>query len=152
MSDISVNELSDTQLRVERLIAASPERVFALWTEPDQLAKWWGPEGYELPALAMDVRPGGSWRATTRGTDGLSRTVSGIYRAVEKPKRLVMSWGWHDDRGGRGHETEITVTFEPTPGGTKLVLLQQEFETKTDRDRHHQGWSSTFNKLARIGA
>jgi uncharacterized protein YndB with AHSA1/START domain len=100
----------------------------------------------------MDVRPGGAWRTTMRGTDGLARTVSGVYRAVERPKRLVMSWAWHDDKGGRGHETEITVTFEPAPGGTRLVLLQQQFQTKAECEQHSFGWSSTFNKLARIGA
>ncbi len=144
--------IADTELRVERLIPAPPERVFALWTEPDQLVKWWGPEGYQVPAIAMDVRPGGSWRTTMIGTDGVTRIVSGVYRAIEPPRRLVMTWGWHDDKGGRGHETEITVTFAPAPGGTKLVLLQKEFATKAERDGHNAGWSSSFDKLARIGA
>jgi uncharacterized protein YndB with AHSA1/START domain len=63
-----------------------------------------------------------------------------------------MSWAWHDDEDSRGHETEITVTFEPAPGGTRLVLWQQQFQTKTDRDQHNFGWSSTFDKLTRLGA
>jgi uncharacterized protein YndB with AHSA1/START domain len=149
---VSDTVIADTELRVERLIPAPPERVFALWTEPEQLVKWWGPEGYQVPAIAMDVRPGGSWRTTMIGTDGVTRTVSGVYRAIEPPRRLVMTWGWLDDKGGRGHETEITVTFAPAPGGTKLVLLQKEFATKSERDGHNVGWSSSFDKLARIGA
>jgi uncharacterized protein YndB with AHSA1/START domain len=141
--------MSDRSLRLERLIAAPPERVFDLWTDPELLVQWWGPEGYQIPAHTLDVRPGGKWITTMRGTDGILRTVSGVYRAVEPPRRLVMSWAWHDDKGGRGHESEITVTFDPAPGGTKLVLTQQEFATVGERDAHAAGWTSSFNKLGK---
>ena len=104
----------DKVLRMERVIAASPERLFALWSEPEELVKWWGPEGFTTPKYTMDVRPGGRWRTTMHSPDGKDHTVSGIYRAIEPPKRLVFTWGWDDAAGMRGHETEITVTFEPT--------------------------------------
>ena len=86
-------------LRMERIIAATPERLFALWTEPEELIKWWGPEGYTTPKHAMDVRPGGRWRTTMRSPDGKDHTVSGIYRTLEPPRRLVFTWGWDDDAG-----------------------------------------------------
>jgi uncharacterized protein YndB with AHSA1/START domain len=142
--------MNDRTLRVERLIAAPPERVFDLWTEPDLLVQWWGPEGYAVPSHDLDVRPGGQWTTTLRGTDGLLRIVSGVYRVIEPPHRLVMSWAWHDDQGRRGNESEIVVTFDPAPGGTRLVLLQQEFATTADRDGHAGGWTSSFNKLSKI--
>jgi len=142
----------DTVLRLERLIAAPPERVFELWTNPDLLVQWWGPEGTDVPAHAIDVRPGGRWRTTMRSADGTLNTVSGVYRVIDRPRRLVFTWGWDDEAGVRGQETEVTVTFEPAPGGTKLVLLQSEFESKDWRDRHHRGWSSSFDCLAREAA
>jgi uncharacterized protein YndB with AHSA1/START domain len=142
----------DTVLRLERLIAAPPERVFELWADPDLLVRWWGPEGTDVPAHAHDVRPGGRWRTTLRSADGTLHTVSGVYRVIDRPRRLVFSWGWDDESGVRGHETEVTVTFEPAPGGTKLVLLQSEFESKDWRDRHRLGWSSSFDCLAREAA
>ena len=46
---------NDTTLRMERVIAATPERLFALWSEPEELVKWWGPEGFTTPEHAMDV-------------------------------------------------------------------------------------------------
>ena len=142
--------MTDTELRLERLIAAPPESVFALWTEPELIIKWWGPEGYQIPVHALDIRPGGRWRTTMRTPDGGRRTVSGVYRAIEPPRRLVFTWGWEDDKGARGHETEVTVTFEAAPGGTRLVLRQQSFESKESRDNHGKGWSSSFNRLARM--
>jgi len=144
----AVNE--DLVLRIERLVAAPPERVFALWTEPSELVKWWGPDGFDVPNQSLDVRPGGSWRTTMRSPEGTSHIVSGVYRVVEPPHRLVFTWGWEDDNGVRGHETEVTVTFEPAPGGTRLTLTQQTFQDQDARDKHGFGWNSSFDCLARV--
>jgi len=103
--------MSDTVLHLERLIAAPPERVFAHWVEPALLVKWWGPEGAHIPEHAIDVRPGGAWRTTMGFSDGRRMTVSGVYRTIDAPKRLVFTWAWEDEKGERGHETEVTVEF-----------------------------------------
>jgi uncharacterized protein YndB with AHSA1/START domain len=142
----------DQVLRLERMIAASPERLFELWTEPRELVKWWGPDGYDTPEHALDVRPGGRWRTTMRSPEGTRHTVSGVYRTIERPRRVVFTWAWTQDDGSRGHETEVTVTFEPAPGGTRLVLLQQAFQDKGARDSHRKGWSSSLECLARAAA
>jgi uncharacterized protein YndB with AHSA1/START domain len=142
----------DWILRLERLIPAPPERVFEFWTEPEQLAKWWAPDGYDVSVRALEVRPGGRWTTTMRSADGRTLTISGVYRAMEPPKRLVFTWAWDDDKGKRGHETEITVTFAPVPGGTQLKLVQQTFETAKERDRHSGGWTSTFARLEAVVA
>jgi uncharacterized protein YndB with AHSA1/START domain len=140
----------DDVLRLERLIAAPPERVFALWTEPDLLVKWWGPEGFDVPVHSLDVRNGGRWRTTMRSPEGKLHTVSGVYRVIEPPRRLVFTWGWDDEQGRRGHETEVTVTFESAPGGTRLVLQQQAFQNKESRAQHSHGWESSFDCLERV--
>ena len=143
-------EVSETTLRLERLIPSPPEVLFAFWTEPAQLLRWWGPEGYETSVQALDTRPGGRWRTTLRRSDGSVLAMSGVYRIVEPPRRLAFTWAWEDESGARGHETEVMVSFEATPGGTRLVLLQQRFETKQARDNHNIGWSSGFDRLAKI--
>jgi uncharacterized protein YndB with AHSA1/START domain len=140
--------MNDNVLRLERLIAAPPERVFALWTEPDQLVKWWGPEGFDVPESALNVRVGGRWCTTMRAPDGRLLIVSGVYRVIDPPNRLVLTWAWDDDNGVRGHETEITITFQSAPGGTRLTLVQQTFATAEGRDRHCHGWLSSFVCLA----
>ena len=104
---------------------------------------------HTTPTYSMDVRPGGRWHTTMRRPDGSEHVVSGIYRAIEPPKRLVFTWGWDDDAGMRGHETEITVTFEPAPGGTRMTLVQQTFVDTDSRNRHEHGWGSSFVCLAR---
>ena len=147
MSDATASE---TTLRLERLIAAPPELLYALWTEPAELIRWFAPEGYEVSVDVLDTRPGGGWRTTLRSSDGDRRAMSGVYRIVEPPHRLAFTWAWDDENGARGHETEVVVNFEATAGGTRLVLLQQRFENEQTRDRHTAGWSSSFDRLARI--
>jgi uncharacterized protein YndB with AHSA1/START domain len=144
--------MNDRVLEIERLIPAPPERVFEYWTEPELLAQWFGPEGCDIPTRSLDVRPGGKWRTIIRSPDGKLRTVSGVYNTIERPRRLVFTWGWDDEDGVRGHETEVTVTLEPTPGGTRLKLVQQDFENSEVRNLHNGGWSSSFNKLQKIAA
>jgi len=139
--------MNDTELRIERLIAAPPERVFQYFTDPKLFTTWWGPEGMTSTAHVLDVRVGGAWRTTMHSRDGKNMTVGGTYRAVETPRRLVFTWAWEDDKGARGFETEVTITFAAAPGGTKLTILQKEFETAESRDQHGRGWNSTLDKL-----
>jgi uncharacterized protein YndB with AHSA1/START domain len=142
--------LSENELRLERLIPAPPERVFALWTEPAEIVKWWAADRHEIPVSDFDVRPGGKWHATYRTPVGGRRTVSGVYRTVEPPRRLVFSWAWLDDEGRRGQETEVSVTLEPISGGTRLVLLHRNFASAASRERHDQGWSASLDFLVKI--
>lgn len=67
MSDADANE---TMLRLERIIPSSPEDLFALWIEPEQIARWWAPDGYEATVHDLHVRPGGHWRICGAGKDG----------------------------------------------------------------------------------
>jgi uncharacterized protein YndB with AHSA1/START domain len=142
--------MNDNVLEMERLIPAPPERVFEYWTEPELVAKWFGPGDFDVPASQLDLRPGGKWRTTIRSPEGQLRTVSGVYNTIEPPRRLVFTWAWDDDDGVRGHETQVTVTLEPTPGGTRLRLVQQDFQNREVRDRHDGGWGSSLSKLQRL--
>jgi uncharacterized protein YndB with AHSA1/START domain len=143
-------ESGDTALRIERLIAASPEILFGLWIDPAQLVKWWAPEGYQTLVHALETRPGGRWRVGLCGPDGSTPSMSGVYRIVEPPRRLAFTWAWDGEGGKRGHESEVTVDFEAAPGGTRLVLVHQRFEGKPARDRHNNGWTAALDHLAKI--
>jgi len=145
-----MTEQDETTLRLERLIPSPPEVLFALFVEPARLLRWWAPDGYEPSIDALDACPGGRWRTILRRPDGGAIATSGVCRVVEPPRRLAFSWAWEDQSGARGHETEVMVSFEATPGGTRLVLRQQRFESKQARDNHNAGWSSGFDRLAKI--
>jgi uncharacterized protein YndB with AHSA1/START domain len=144
-------DLSERTLVIERVFRASPERVFRAWTDPAVLATWWGPEGYTTPELTFDLRAGGAWRTVMRSPEGNAHPVSGVYREVDPPRRLVLTWAWDED-GERGHETEIEITFAPAGNGTLMRLVQRIFQSGPARDRHRHGWTQSFAKLERLFA
>jgi len=143
---------SETTLRLERLIAAPPEQLFALWTEPSQVMKWWAPEGYTVSAHSFDMKPGGRWRVAMRRADGGEVATCGVYRVVDPPHRLTFTWAWENEDGARDHETEVTVIFETSPGGARLTLVQRRFESKRARDDHGRGWSGCLVRIATVAA
>jgi uncharacterized protein YndB with AHSA1/START domain len=145
-----MSEVEETTLRLERLIAAPPEILFELFVRPDELVKWWAPDGFVAVVDTLNVQPGGRWRTMLRRPDGSGLATSGIYRVVEPPRRLAFTWAWEDASGARGHESEVSVSFEPAPGGTRVVLVQQRFETRQARDNHDRGWSGSLDRIGRI--
>ena len=133
-------------LRISRSFAAPREQVFRALTEPDQLVKWWGPRGFTVPECALAVRPGGAWRTVMRSPEGRDHIVSGVYREVVPPARLVFTWAWEGE-GGRGHETLVTIELHEQGDRTELTLRQETFESESARDQHAHGWASCLDCL-----
>lgn len=153
-SAIAETAATDTEIKLvlERLLPASPERVFDAWVNPEMLAKWWGPEGYSTPELSLNVETDGSWRTVMVAPDGEQHFVSGLYREIERPDRLVFTWGWETANGERGHDSEVEVTFRPAGSGTHLQLIHRRLESPTSRDSHRDGWILSLNCLERFVA
>ena len=136
--------INDTALRIERLFAAPRQKLFDYWAQPELLATWFGPEGFTIPNYEIEPRENGGWHVTMLSPDGVKHIVSGVYRVIESPSRIAFTWAWHDDAGARGHETLVDVRFEDAPGGTKMILVQREFEDAETASRHTMGWASCF--------
>jgi uncharacterized protein YndB with AHSA1/START domain len=147
---MSDTDATETTLRLERFIPSSPEDLFALWIEPEQLARWWAPDGYEAAVHDLDVRPDGRWRIVLRGAGGQEIAMGGVFRIVEPSRRLAFSWAWEEAPEMHCNVTEVTASFEPVPGGTRLVLVHQNFGSQDVRDRHLGGWSASFDRLAKL--
>ena len=134
-------------LRLNRTFKARRDRVFQAFTDARRLQKWWGPKGMSVPVCELEPVPGGAWRTTMRGEDGKEYTVSGVYREIDAPARLVFTWAWTQDDGRRGHETLVTLEFMDQGEETELVLTQEGFQDEDARDKHQGGWSSSFDCL-----
>lgn len=159
MSDVGTDTAKSTStksedrvLEIERHIKATPEKVFDAWTKPEQLVKWWGPEGFNVPEHVISVVKGGGWRTVMRSPEGTLHTCAGVYRTIDRPNRLEFTWAWEQEDGKPGHETLVAVTFEPADGGTRMRLVQKTFESATARDGHRGGWTSSFDCLERLFA
>lgn len=152
-ADMATKEGTDTTtderiLVITRRFEASRERVFEAWIDPRHVVHWWGPHGFTVPHLEMDVRPGGAYRIGMHSAEHGEYVVRGVYREIEPPGRLVMTWAWEDDNGEPGHETLLTLTFEEADGGTVLTLHQAVFDSAAQRDSHREGWGECLERLA----
>lgn len=76
-----------TSLTIKRRLKAPPAKVFAAWTSPDLLMRWFGPEGIENVSADCDARVGGAFRIVMRAADGETHEVSGIYQELTRGDR-----------------------------------------------------------------
>lgn len=139
---------NELELVITRVFNAPRALVFAAWTEPEHLAHWSGPQGFTTPHSDMDLREGGKYRACLRSPQGEDHWVTGVYKAIEPPHRLVMTHAWEDEQGRPGPETLITITLsEDAPGKTRMHFRQTGFDSAPSRDGHGEGWTSSFDRL-----
>lgn len=136
------------ELLITRDFDAPRDLVYAAWTRPEHLARWWGPQGYVNIAWQMDVRPGGTWFRRMQAPDGTLMTKRGVYREVVPPERLVFTYLNDYADGTREAETLVIVTFEERGAGTRLTLHHTGFETAQSRAGHEGGWSSCLERFA----
>jgi uncharacterized protein YndB with AHSA1/START domain len=141
--------VDDRILRLVRVFDAPRERVYAAWTDPEQFAEWFGPQGVRTVYCDLDVRVGGAWRL--QGEDERRRyAVSGVYLEVKPPERLRFTWAWHDKgehANTREHETVVTVEFRALGARTEMNLVQGRFVDATGTANHNRGWTSSLVKL-----
>src|SRR3981081_2563312 len=83
------NSEMDREVVITRVFDAPRALVFRAWTDPQHLARWWGPQGFSNPVCETDVRIGGAWRIVMRGPDGAEYPGGGVYREIVVPERLV---------------------------------------------------------------
>ncbi|MGH7444184.1 MAG: SRPBCC family protein [Longimicrobiales bacterium] len=144
-----VKQAEELTLRLERLVRADRARVFAAWTEPEELAKWSAPKGLTIPEGDVDLRVGGRWRVVMVEPDGRRHEAFGRYLEVTPPERLVYTHQWVDGDGSTP-ETTLTLEFHEAPGGTRMVLTQVGFADAGGRDGHEYGWSSALDNLVAL--
>ncbi len=133
-------------LVLKRTFAAERDRVFAAFTDPAILSRWFGPEGFSIPEAEVDLRVGGRYRITMRSPENTDHTVIGVYRVIDRPDRLSFTWAW-ETGDMPDADTLVTLDFAETAGGTELTLTHEGFPTEEFRDRHEQGWSSSLTCL-----
>lgn len=133
-------------LTLERHYPVAPEKVWRAWTDPQALAKWWGPGGQDPVSLAeVDLRVGGAFRIIFGGPEGREHECAGIYREVVPNRRLVFTWCWPNSTPER--VSLVTILFAAAGGGTDFVFRHEQFFDAAARDGHRRGWTESLAKL-----
>ncbi len=111
---------ADRELVIKRVLDAPRELVFAVWTDPEHVAQWWGPNGFSTTIQEMDVRPDGIWRLVMHGPDGTDYKNKIVFLEVVKPERLV--YKHEPEKGSEPVTFETTVTFADRGNKTELTF------------------------------
>lgn len=136
------------QLHLEKILVVPRERAFAAFVDAEQLRQWWGPTGFTIPSLQFHAVEGTDYRITMQPPDGDAFHIRGTFRAVEPPRRLVYTFIYEEpDRDDQ--ETLVTLTFESSDPGARVVLDQGPFKTTARLDLHRDGWTQTLERLER---
>src|SRR5579864_9338037 len=117
--------MTTTSFTLRRVVDAPSERVFAAWTEPKALKRWWGPPGFTTPSAEVDLRVGGAYKLAMTSPKGETYIVFGTFIAIEAPKKLSYTWAWEADDGAPSHESVVTVEFKPRGDTTEIVLTHE---------------------------
>lgn len=145
------------KLELRRVIRASRERVFAAWTRPEELRKWFVPGGIHVSEVDMNARAGGSYRIVMKGSmenkpeeAELLRGVVGEYTVIQ-PNELI-SFTWRPEWDNQA-ESLVTVRLCDVEGGTEVVLTHERIVSEMSCNGYQRGWTSILEKLGKyVGA
>jgi uncharacterized protein YndB with AHSA1/START domain len=143
--------MTERTLTIERELDAPRDLVWRVWTDPDEIAKWWGPEGFTTPreSIEYDLRPGGTAKMTMVGPDGTEYPNSGHFTVVEPPERL----GWAEQGIDHPLLEAVNTTIELVDLGgdrTKVLITSRMTCAEELVALANAGWKGQLDKLERL--
>jgi uncharacterized protein YndB with AHSA1/START domain len=144
------------EVTLTRLVDAPRALVFQAWVDPQRLAKWWGPKGFTNPVCEVDARPGGALRIVMRAPDGAEYPMTGIFRELVAPERLVFISQAEDGQGRALLEALTTVTFAEERGRTRVTVEARATALVPEAIQMiagmEAGWTQSLERLADLAA
>lgn len=141
-------EMAERTIVIEREFDAPRELLWKVWTDPEEVTRWWGPEHFTTPRekIEFDLRPGGVCRLTMVGPDGEEYPSDGHFGIVEPPERL--SFGEQSTDHPMIESGETTVEFvELGEERTKVIVTSRMVCAEELLGMAQAGWSSQLDKL-----
>jgi uncharacterized protein YndB with AHSA1/START domain len=134
---VTVSDPLSEPVEVSVLISATPETVFAYFTDPARYVRWMGSQA------ELDPVPGGAYRVFMR--EGVE--AAGEFVAVDPPHRIEFTWGWSHDHAVAPGSTRVVVTLIAEGGGTRVRLRHYDLPDNEQREHHRQGWAMYLGRL-----
>jgi uncharacterized protein YndB with AHSA1/START domain len=159
------DETKPFEFFIRRTFKAPRDRVWKAWTDAEQFGQWWGPKGFDIVSVTLDLRPGGMAHYLLRSPEGEDMWGRLLFREIVPQERLVFIVSFSDPKGGvsrhplhEGWPLHIfsTVSFaDAGAGGTEIAIRWVPYEaTEAERkvfedgkDSMTAGWTGTFDRL-----
>ena len=159
---------NEKEIRISRILNVSREKVWDAWTKPEEVMKWWGPEGFTSPFCEIDLRVGGKYLFCMRGSIEPEQEVKdywsgGAYKEIVPFEKLVCTDYFSNENGDIVDPTtygmspnfpkvsEFSVLFEDYEGKTKLSIVyfadSEEIFNEMVESKMEEGWESSLDKL-----
>ncbi len=140
------SQSGELTLEMVRALPVAPSRVFASFSDADELAKWFGPEGFTVGSLELDPRVGGTYRIEMKPPEGDPFHLGGEFREVDPPGRLAFTFAY-EDPDPDDVETLVELSFRDRGESTEVAFTQGRFKTEARRALHRDGWTDSFDRL-----
>jgi len=144
-----VTQSEELNLEMRRVLPQVPAAVFRAFSDPSELAKWWGPDGFTTGCLEFDPRVGETYRIEMQPPEGDAFYLTGEFREVDPPARLAYTFAW-EDPDPNDVETLVSLSFRDLGDSTEVAFTQGTFKTEARRALHRDGWTDSFDKLERL--
>ena len=141
-----VPQSDEQSIEMNRVLPAAAAVVFAAFSDPDKLAKWWGPQGFTVPSLEFDPHVGASYRIEMQPSQGDPFYLTGEFREVDPPVRLAFTFVYEDPNPD-DVETLVELLFRDLGESTEVTYTQGPFKTAARGALHRDGWTDSFDKL-----
>jgi uncharacterized protein YndB with AHSA1/START domain len=147
-----------TAVRLQRTIAAPPDRVYRAWLDPDLLARWMAPGALDVTRAEVDERVGGHFRIWHASADGDVGGFEAELLELVPGERIVFRWGFvgPDRLAGPTYDSLLTITLREAPdGGTALTLVHERLDELAAAlpdvaDNVGRGWELALDKLEQL--
>ena len=140
---------STNTVRLHRVLAAPPERVYRAFLEPEAMVKWLPPRGFTGKVHSIDARVGGSHKMSfTNFSTGQSNSFGGTYLELVPGEKLRYTDKF-DDPNLPGEMT-VTVTLRTVMCGTELNIVQEGIPAAIPAEMCYLGWQESLNQLAAV--
>jgi uncharacterized protein YndB with AHSA1/START domain len=150
---LKVTAQSEREIVIARDFDAPRHLLFKAWTSPDLLKRWlYGPEEWPFVVCEIDLRVGGALRFVWHHRDGKDMGMSGVYREIAPPERLVFTEVWDED--WTGGEALVTIVFAEHAGKTTFTQTVL-YSSRAARDAvlktpMEQGLAQGYDRLAKL--
>ena len=142
---------ADREIVITRMFDAPREMVYKAWTDPRQMARWWGPKMMTNPVCELDVRPGGAILIHMRAPDGTVYPMSGVYKEIVPSERLVFTSVALDKDGKAMFENLNTIILSEQGGKTTVMVSVKVLKSSAGAVQHlagmEMGWKMMLDRL-----